>query len=124
MFVPGSNLLSMALGVIRPQLPQLRKWTGRALGPTGLFVDTYDEPVNVVGSFQPIDRRAYQQLGLDLSKNYSILYTSTPIQCVAPDVAGDLVEFGGKTHQAESEMDWKIQDGWGSYTFVEVVPND
>lgn len=124
MLVPGSNLLSMALGVIRAQAPQLIAWTGRTKGPTGVFVDTYADPVDIAGSFQPINRAAYQQLGLDLSRNYSVLYTSTPIRCVQPDAAGDLVTYGGKTHKAESEMDWQAQDGWRSYTFVEVTGDD
>lgn len=124
MLVPGSNLLSMALGVIRPQAPQLSAWVSRTRGVTGVFVDTYAEPVTISGSFQPIDRKAYQALGLDLARTYSVLYTSTPIRTVAPDVAGDLVTYAGKTHKAESVMDWQAQDGWRSYIFVEVPTDD
>lgn len=124
MLVPGSNLLSMALGVIRPQAPQLISWTSRAKGPTGVFVDTYAEPVTISGSFQPVDRKAYQALGLDLSRNYSVLYTSTPIRTVERDSSADLVTYAGKTHKAESVMDWQSQDGWRSYLFVEVLTDD
>lgn len=118
--IPGSNLLSMALGVIRPQAPMLRVWLSRTRNEIGVYVNTYADAVPILGSFQPVDRKAYQQLGLDLSRNYSILYTSTPVRVVQPDGSADLVEYAGKTHQAESAMDWQAQDGWRSYTFVEV----
>lgn len=124
MLVPGSNLLSMALGVIRPQAPQLLAFTGRVKGPTGIYVNTYADPVTITGSFQAIDPRAYQQLGLDMAKTYSVLYTSTPIRTVAPDGSGDIVLYGGERHKAESETDWQTQDGWRSYVFIKVTGDD
>lgn len=124
MIVPGGNILAAALRVIQPQTPVLRKWTGRTRGPTGLYVNAYADPRPISGSFQPVSLNAYQQLGLDLAKKYSVLYTNSPIRAVAEDGSADVVEYGGERHKAESETDWQTQDGWRSYLFVKVTGDD
>lgn len=124
MIVPGGNILAAALRVIQPQTPVLRAWTARNLGPTGLYVNTYADPRPIVGSFQPVSLTAYQALGLDMAKKYSVLYTNAPIRAVAADGSGDVVEYAGERHKAESETDWQTQDGWRSYLFVKVTGND
>jgi len=122
MLVPGGNILMMALRVIQPQAPLLKQWTGRSTNAAGRQVSTYADPVAIIGSFQPIDRKHYQQLGLDLNKSHSMLYTPVPISTPGRDRSGDQLIYGGKLHEAQSETDWSTQDGWAGYTFVEIGP--
>lgn len=120
MLVPGSNLLNMALRVINPQGISLQRHTGRAKNGVGVFVDSYAAAVPVQGSVQPLDAKAYQMLGLDLAKKYVTVFTSTKVQTVERDKAGDLMTYDGLLYKAESNQDWTGQDGWGAYLFVKV----
>jgi hypothetical protein len=123
MLVPGGNILNAALRVIQPQAPRLKRWTGRTQNNRGEFVPTYAPPVAVVGSFQPVDRKLYQQLGLDLSKSYATLFTATTIRTLDRDAAGDQVVYGGRLWEAQSQVNWQTQDGWGEYAFVDIGPS-
>ena len=121
MLIPGANLLGMALRVINPQGVAWQHFTGRVRNAGGSYVNTYAAVVNITGSFQPISRERYGLLGLDLAKNYGVLFTLAAVQALKRDGAGDLVTYNGKLYQIESEQDWTGQDGWASFTCVEVV---
>lgn len=120
MIVPGSNLLQQALQIINPQGVRIQRYAGRVKGPAGVYVTSYAPAVCISGSFQPVNRSAYQTLGLDFSKSYVTLYTSAPVRVIDRDQTGDRVEYAGRLYEAQSDMDWRGQDGWSSYLFVEV----
>lgn len=112
---PGSNLLALALSAIRPQTLQLRAFVSRTENETGDTVATFATAVNFQGSMQPVDKQLYQRLGLNFAKNYSTLWVFGSVQPVARDRDGDIVIFGGKTWQCESDRDWS---GVGEYRKV------
>lgn len=120
MLVPGGNLLGMALRVINPQGLQWQQFTGRARNAGGDYVNTYAAAATIQGSFQPMDAKTYQALGLDLKKTYATLYTPQFIQTTNRNASGDLVTYNGKLWQGEDARDWTGQDGWGAYVFVQV----
>ena len=111
-FVPGMNLLNMALTVIQRQSVQYYQYDGRTLNAVGQDVTTYLAPVTKVGSWQPIPRHLYEQLGLDLQKNYFNFYTSNDVLDVQRDVSGDQIVFEGSKYQCESNTEWYKLDGW------------
>lgn len=120
MNVPGSNILSMALRVIQPQTLQHYAYTSRAVNSVGDFVDTFAAPVAIQGSFQAINKKLYQELGLNIAKNYSMLITSANVQVTGRDRTGDRVTFAGRTWLAESDQNWGSVDGWRKILCVEV----
>jgi hypothetical protein len=120
MMVPGSNLLGMALSVIRPQTLTHRAWTGRTIDDAGEYVTAYAEPVDIEGSMQAVNKKLYQTLGLNLAKNYAQLYTSADVNPTLRDRSGDLLEYAGRWWLAESDMNWSAQDGWRKLLCVEV----
>ena len=120
MLVPGGNILGLALRVINPQGVVWQRWTGRTRNAGGSYVNAYAATANITGSFQPIDRKAYVTLGLDMSRNYATFHTNAAVQVVTRDTSGDLLTYGGKLYQIESKQDWSLQDGWSAYTCVEV----
>ena len=120
MRIPGGNLLALASRVIQQQAVSWQAFVARTRNSTGQYVNTYAAPVVIQGSFQPIDKKAYQQLGLDLAKNYATLYTPQVIRTVERDGSGDLLTYNGKLYQGTSSIDWTGQDGWGAYIVVEV----
>ena len=118
--IPGSNLLNLALTVIARQSVTYYKMIGRALNNVGQDVTTYEPPVVVTGSFQPVPRKLYQQYGLDLQKNYYTFYVSANFLDVARDVSGDQIAFNGIRFQCESNNDWYAIDGWKGVLCVEI----
>ncbi len=118
--IPGSNLLNMAMGPIARQRPQWRAFISRALNAVGDWESTFAEPVDITGSMQPVNVALYSQLGLDLQKNYHHLWTSADVLATNRDREGDLVIFGGKHWQCQSDRDWRMVDGWRKMLMVEV----
>lgn len=124
MSIPGSDILNDALSVISSQAITYYKFTGRTLNNVGQDIATYDEPATIYGSFQPIPRNLYQQLGLDLQKSYFNLFTSNNIVDVGRDVSGDQINFQGQMYQCESLTEWFDMDGWVAIRCVAILEFD
>lgn len=120
MIVPGVNLLGLASRVLRFQDVQHRAYTGRTLNSVGDYVSAFASPVNIQASVQPVEKKLYQELGLDLSRNYVYVWTSADIKPPKQGRAGDLLIFGGATYQAESDRFWRTVDGFTKLLAVEV----
>lgn len=120
--IPGSNLLGMALSVIQPQSLQLRAFVSRVENAAGDTIPTFAAPVCIQGSMQPVDKKLYQMLGLDLIKNYSTLWVFGTVQPVARDRDGDIILWNGKTWQCESDRDWSGVGEYRKVLCVEVQP--
>jgi len=124
MNIPGANLLSIAARVIAMQTLQHRAFVSRTENAAGDTVSTFAAPVDIQGSVQPINKRLYQELGLNLTKNYVMLYTSANVSPTTRDREGDLVSFNGKTWQCESDENWAKFDGFTKMLCVEVPGNE
>lgn len=118
--IPGSDILAMALTVIDATTVRLYEFTGRSTTAAGMRVATFADPVDIVGSLQPVPRAMYQQLGLDFNKNYVTFYSSKSIKDVTRDRTGDQLEYDGKRWQVESSNDWLSVDGWNGVLCVQV----
>ena len=119
--IPGSNLLKTALRVLGQQTVSYAAATGRATNAAGLWVTTYAAPIDIRGSFQPIDRDYYLQYGLDFTKTYAKWYDpNATIKDVQRDTSGDKITYAGSVYTALSSNDWKAPDGWNATLFVRV----
>src|SRR5574338_686390 len=119
-YVPGMNLLNMALTVIQQQTVSYYKYTSRALNAVGQYVTTYATATNIVGSWQPVPKHLYPIYNLDLQKSYYTFYTSNNVIDVNRDVAGDQIVFKGRRYQVESNNDWYNLDGWKRMLCVDI----
>ena len=124
MNIPGANLLSIAARVIAMQTLQHRAFVSRTENAAGDTVSTFAAPVGIQGSVQPVNKKLYQELGLNLTKNYVMLYTSATVSPTTRDREGDLVSFGGKTWQCESDQNWAAIDGFTEMLCVETSGNE
>lgn len=122
MTVPGDNLLAQALTLIGGQTVGYVACTGRTVTAAGQYVPAYADPVPKMGSFQPVPRSYYNQLGLDFTKQYCNWYDpSSVVRDVARDRAPDRINFGGAVWEALSSNEWTAVDGWQGTLFVRLV---
>lgn len=118
--IPGSNILKIALTVIAKQTIRYYQFAGRSLNSVGQDVTTYNLPINIVGSWQPVPRALYQQYGLDLQKDYFVFYSLNNVLDVGRNVSGDQISFNGQRYQCESNTDWFQLDGWKGIICVHI----
>src|SRR5580692_4896145 len=102
MGVPGINLLNMALTIIAKQTLSYYQFVSRAPNAVGQDLTVYADPVNLVGSWQPVPRHLYDIYGLDLQKDYFTFYSSNNILDIQRDISGDQLIFMGKRYQVVS----------------------
>jgi hypothetical protein len=120
MNIPGANLLSIAARVLRFETVGHRAFTGRAVNAAGDWVSTFAASVDISASVQAVNTKLYQQLGLDLTKNYIMIYTSANVLGTDRDREGDLITFAGATWQAQSGQDWRPMDSFRKMLCIEV----
>lgn len=111
-FVPGSNLLTMALRAIKRQKVFYYQAIDRSINSIGQYITAFAAPVLIEGSFQTVPRSMYEQFGLDFNRDYYIFYTVTPIIDVQRDVSNDRLAFEGNLYQCEANNTWIGTDGW------------
>jgi hypothetical protein len=120
MIIPGANLLALAQTVIRQQTVQYLAFTGRANNAIGQFVASFAEPVDILGSFQPVPRQKYAEMGLDATREYAYFYSTQQLDDVNRDRSGDQLIFNGKRYEISGSNDWHAIDGWNGVLVVRV----
>lgn len=120
MSVPGMNLLGMAMQLITPQAVVWYAATNRTQNAVGQWVSEFAAPEVIRGSWQPVDKAKYEQLGLDLVKKYFVFYASKSITPVERITSGDQLEYDDKMHQVLDDADWFTQDGWRGVMCVQL----
>lgn len=113
------NILNLALSLQKKQTISYEKFIGQTENDLGEDIPSYDEPINLVGSFQPLNQNLYKQNGFDLNKKYFIFYTSNNLDGIDRDSSGDKVSYNGYTYQATHKDNWFAYDGFVGITLVE-----
>jgi hypothetical protein len=111
-FIPGQNLLTMALTMITRQAVTYYKAVGRELNSLGQWVTMYADGITIYGSWQPVPREILRQFGLDFQKDYYTLYAPENVFDIDRDITSDQIAFNGQLFQVESDNDWFALDGW------------
>lgn len=111
----------MALSAIARQKFQYIPYSSRTLQSNGQWLSEYGTPVDMSGSVQPVSRQLYEQMGLDLQKDYINVYVAKNALDVDRDVSGDQLIFNGNYYQVVSKTDWFAMDGWDALLCVRVL---
>lgn len=109
---PGSNLLNIALRSIRPSKVSRMPYLGRTLTADRSYVGTWGPAEPVRGSFQPLERKAVVDMGLDLTRNYAYLYATVNALDLQPGGMSDRIVYGGRTWDVVGKTDWFGEDKW------------
>jgi len=116
--IPGSNLLNQAFSLISQQSVSWYKFSGRLLNDIGFYEDTYELPLTITGSLQPVDKSVYQDYGLDFKKSYFRFYTSNNVLGLDRDYSGDRFIYNNINFAVSDEIEWRSIDGWNSVLLV------
>lgn len=119
--VPGSNLLDDALSLIDTTPLTYYQYLGRTTNAIGLDVASYAPGVPITASVQAVPRSHYQQMGLDYSKTYIMIWSSANLTDLGRGRAGDQVGFNGQRYELKDEADWTPIDGWNSVLAIRVA---
>jgi hypothetical protein len=124
MKVPGSNLLNKAFKLIAKEKALWYKYEGEVENSIGLTVKTYFDPIEVLGSFQPINRDKYEVLGLDYQHTYANFFTSHELFGVDRDYSGDYIVVQGVRYSVMSDTLWFRYDKWTEVMVVKAKLNN
>lgn len=114
------NLLNIALKLIPGESFTYYRYKGETIDTMGRKIPSYEEGQVIYGSVQSLDNSLYQQLGLDLAKNYKIFYGADDIKGNAEQSQPDKFEYAGKTYEIVRNANWFNYDGWAGVLAVEI----
>lgn len=112
------SILNLALSLQKKQIILYSKFNGQTENDLGEDIPSYDEPIEVAGSFQPISQNLYAQNGFDLKNKYFIFYTTTNIFGIDRDSSGDKILYNNEEYQALHKDNWFLYDGFVGVTLV------
>lgn len=113
-------LLTLAQRIIPPQAVSYYAFTGDTKNAAGVLVPAYAALATIKGNVQAVARNMYEELGLDLQKNYVTVYTNQPLRDLKRGGGVDRIAYGGRLYEVESNTDWVSQDGWLGSVCVDV----
>lgn len=120
MIVPGSNLVKIARRLIKYQSVQYFKFLESAPDAVGQLVSVFELPQSIQGSWQPVKRSLYNQMGLNFSKDYANFYSANDLLGISRDYSGDEVVYNGARYKIESVTRWYVLDGWNAALLVKI----
>ncbi|RBQ30670.1 hypothetical protein CRU92_10880 [Arcobacter sp. FW59] len=108
-----NNLLNLALSVLPKTKAKWYQFDKLEVDGRGKEKAIYKEPVLIVGSFQSMDIKTVQEIGLDIHKDYKVFYTSNNIQIVQRETSPDYLEIFEDTYDVlHLPNDWFKMNGW------------
>lgn len=120
--IPGSNLLQMALSAIASQAVTYLRFESMTTRADGVDVPTFEAPVTLYGSWQPVPAERLVARGLDPAREHAAFFVSTYLQEPTRDRSADRCEYGGFVWEARDAQNWFVQDGWLEMLFEKVGP--
>jgi len=118
---PGAGLLADAFTAIGTLICDYIPWKTRSLNDVGQWISLYGTASQVEISLQAVEREMYVEMGLDLQKNYVMIYANIDAENIDRNVTGDRFKLpDGKIYQIESLTSWFLMDGWMSALCIKV----
>lgn len=120
--IPGSNILEMALTVIGSTDVNYFAFLNRTTNTVGFDVTNYSIPILITsGSVQAVERKVYQNLGLDWAHQYINWFVpELDVTDIARDSSGDVIETLGRRYQLVGREDWLGIDGWKKIIAIDI----
>lgn len=118
------NLLPIAmaatsiLGCNKPF--EFYKFLTQTVDDYGRDIPQYADAVILTGSIQAVPNKMYEQLGLDLNKNYKTVFSPALMESLAESLQPDIIKYNGKTYQIVENKNYYETNGWTKALIVEI----
>lgn len=99
---------------------QYFKYLRTEIDDMGRDVPAFDNPKPYTGSVQPVPNRLYEQLGLDLDKNYKIIYSPQLMKSLAEEIQPDRIVYENRTFEIVENKNWYETNGYTKILMVEL----
>lgn len=96
------------------------KFKGSTLDEFGRDIPEYFTPVVYTGSIQAVPNKLYEQLGLELDKNYKTVFCPQLMQSLAEQTQSDIIVYDNKKFQIIENKNWFNQNGYTKILMVEI----
>ena len=96
------------------------KFKGSTLDEFGRDIPEYFTPVTYTGSIQAVPNKMYEQLGLQLDKNYMTVFCPQLMQSLAEQTQSDIIVYDNKKFQIIENKNWFNQNGYTKILMVEI----
>lgn len=96
------------------------KYLSNSINEIGLEVPVYDEPISYTGSVQAVSNKMYEQMGLDLDKNYKIVYCPQLVKTLAEQDQPDRIFYNGGWYDVVENQNWYETNGFTKFIMVEI----
>ena len=96
------------------------KFLGSELDEYGRDIPAYADPVVYTGSIQAVPNKMYEQLGLDLDKNYKTVFCPELMRSLAESLQPDIIEYNGGRYQIIENKNYYETNGWTKALIVEI----
>lgn len=118
-----NNLLKQALQLIPGESYDYLQYLSEEINTMGISVPVYAEAVTITpdnGIVQSVENSLYQQLGLDLEKNYKIFYGAIDFKSNEKQEHPDRFIYKGAIYETVRNTNWFEYDGWSGVLAVEI----
>lgn len=99
---------------------QFYKYLGTVIDDMGRDVPEFAPPIPQTGSVQAVPNKMYEQFGLNLDKNYKIVYSPALIQSIAEEVQPDRIVYQKRTFEVVENKNWYETNGYTKALMVEL----
>ena len=96
------------------------KYEGAEIDAMGRDVPSYADAVTCMGSIQPVSNKMYEQLGLDLNKNYKTVFCPQLIKSIAENIQPDRIVYDGAVYEVVENKNWYETNGYTKVLMVEI----
>lgn len=86
----------------------------------GNEVVTLPDPVIYIGSIQPVDNKLYEQLGLDLAKNYKIVFCPKLLLSLAEQTIPGKIKYDNAWFDIIENQNWWETNGYTKCVICEI----
>lgn len=114
------NLLEVALGILPKQPVKYLKYLGNEINELGVSRPNFADAIELMGSVQVPELSLYQDLGLNLEKNYRKIYVSADIRGNEKQPMPDRFVFANSTWEVVKNSPWYEYNSWCGVLVVEI----
>ncbi|MFV7791250.1 phage collar protein [Aliarcobacter lanthieri] len=116
-----NNLLNIALSVLPKTKARWYQFDRLDADDRGREIAVYKEPIEIIGSFQAMDIKTIQEMGLDTNKDYKVFYTSNNIKQVQRATSPDYLENLEDKYDILDNNNWFKINGWNGFLCIKQI---